>query len=916
MAASDLSGKAQAALGLPAGMKTFSPFPFAGMDTQASSIAMKDQDFRWMENYIRTGDGSLRTAWDKGPSLYTAPLTTIIVYYSFYTIGSTYYVAIFFSDGTAVQVDVVTRTSILIGSRFYGGSGLLPCARQWGTQYLLICNRNTPNDYWVWDGALLYTAGTSAPNGVNILAGGANYSSDPTITTYGGTGTGMTFTTKESSGQIAQIQIANPGTGYEVGDVVQLAFTGGGSDTSPILTAELTATGVGGATVTRPGVDYTFASVTLTGGGGTGATATANISNGISAVTITAPGAGYTTATVNFSGGGGTGAAATATILNGQISYITVTVPGSNYTSAPTVTIAGNGAGAFATATISNGVIGSITITNPGSGYTSAPLVSIIGDGDGATGIALLMPVGVNDVVVVNGGTGFTTVPLITFVGGGGAGAVGIVKLTGTSVDKINLTAGGSGYTSAPTVNFIGGDGTGATATANLVGDTVGSVTITAPGSGYTSPISVTFTGGGGSGAGGTVLYVATSIASVVISSTGTNYTTAPAVEVTPGANNSAYATVNLMPFGVSGSAIETFLSRVWIINPAPDPFSTVPPGGNFSFSAPGSVIDFSTSGGGGNATNTDSFLQTQYVNVRQSSGYLYFFGDGSISVISNVATSGTPSVTTYNYQNVDPQAGLEWRDALQDFGRSTIIVNSTGVYGLYGGAATKISGKINDLFQNALFPPDTGSLTPSSAVAVLFDNRHYLNLMTIQEPDTGIVRNVMVTWNEKDWYITTQTVDLTFIATQKIGSNYTAWGTDGRDLYPLFQQPSTALNKRLDTKQYGTDKMFIQKQLLATWLQVQDQSASGDGVDGTLTMISSGLVEQVHNFESVPSVETNLIIQQPHIPSSPPPFWGVWATGTNGQTFMALSLRFESKSADFILGNWVLGYLDIKAFF
>ena len=50
---------------------------------------------------------------------------------------------------------------------------------------------------------------------------------------------------------------------------------------------------------------------------------------------------GYTTApTVTFSGGGGTGASATATIdASGQVTGITITNGGSGYTSAPTVTI-------------------------------------------------------------------------------------------------------------------------------------------------------------------------------------------------------------------------------------------------------------------------------------------------------------------------------------------------------------------------------------------------------------------------------------------------------------------------------------------------------------------------------------------------------------------------------------------------
>jgi len=67
---------------------------------------------------------------------------------------------------------------------------------------------------------------------------------------------------------------------------------------------------------------------------------------------ITDAGSGYTFATVSFSGGGGSGAAATALAVLGSVVSCTVTNSGSGYTSAPTVTINGNGIDAAATASV------------------------------------------------------------------------------------------------------------------------------------------------------------------------------------------------------------------------------------------------------------------------------------------------------------------------------------------------------------------------------------------------------------------------------------------------------------------------------------------------------------------------------------------------------------------------------------
>ena len=76
----------------------------------------------------------------------------------------------------------------------------------------------------------------------------------------------------------------------------------------------------------------------------------------ITAVTMLTHGQGYTgVPTVAFSGGGGTGATATAVSPNNTVDSITINDGGEGYTSAPVVEITGGGGnGAIAVATISN----------------------------------------------------------------------------------------------------------------------------------------------------------------------------------------------------------------------------------------------------------------------------------------------------------------------------------------------------------------------------------------------------------------------------------------------------------------------------------------------------------------------------------------------------------------------------------
>jgi hypothetical protein len=72
----------------------------------------------------------------------------------------------------------------------------------------------------------------------------------------------------------------------------------------------------------------------------------------VATVAITTGGAGYTTEpTVTFTGGGGTGATASATIAGGAVTAVTVTNPGSGYTTAPTPVFTGGGFTTLAVAT-------------------------------------------------------------------------------------------------------------------------------------------------------------------------------------------------------------------------------------------------------------------------------------------------------------------------------------------------------------------------------------------------------------------------------------------------------------------------------------------------------------------------------------------------------------------------------------
>jgi len=283
-------------------------------------------------------------------------------------------------------------------------------------------------------------------------------------------------------------------------------------------------------TVTAAGTGFTSApSVAITGGGGTGATATSTLKL-LSSVPAVA-GSGYAPAdTITLAGGTST-TTAIANVVRTKLVSVAVNATGAGYVAGDTITLAG---GTFSTAAVltvlteTGGAVTTFSISTAGS-YTVNTATftqgSTSGSGTGATFNTALY--GVESVTVNTAGV-YTVLPANPIAqastSGGGTGAT----LTGTwGVNTVVLGANGSGYSSMPTVTISGGGGTGATATAVMEGD---SITVVSGGSGYTTTPTISFTGGGGTllAATATIDLPTETVASATVTVRGGGYTSFP----------------------------------------------------------------------------------------------------------------------------------------------------------------------------------------------------------------------------------------------------------------------------------------------------------------------------------------------------------------------------------------------------
>ena len=281
---------------------------------------------------------------------------------------------------------------------------------QWGSQYVIIVANQT-NGYFVWDGALLYQAGSLAPT-IVLTNVGSGYNAQPVITATGGLGSGATFiATITSSGQVSEVTMLNPGMGYLASDAPSLVFTGGNvAGSGGTLTAGLTyvTSGSGGsitATWVYQGSGNLYIPVLNIAAGGSGYSNLATAS--------------FTPFTTGVNGWDFGSPAPTILIAltSGAITNVALQPNSAN----PNAYFLNNGSAVFPTIVIADPgyyTVSSVTITAAGSGYGPSVMVAASGGGT-PQAQAIVTPVisggSIVNTNIVNGGIyGSNTPPTLT----------------------------------------------------------------------------------------------------------------------------------------------------------------------------------------------------------------------------------------------------------------------------------------------------------------------------------------------------------------------------------------------------------------------------------------------------------------------------------------------------------------------
>ena len=410
--------------------------------------------------------------------------------------------------------------------------------------------------------------------------------------------------------KVVQATLNFGGSSYNVGDTLTL-ITGTGAPAATFRVSTVNAGSVTGVSLLNAGSYLSTQLPTLTGSvttsSGVGSGCSLNLSMGIASLSVASGGLSYgAPPTVTISGGGGTLATARAVLTAGVVTSFVITNPGANYTFTPTVTIS-SGTGAQVACQLAPTTLGSIILTNPGT-YVDVPSVTLTTPGSGVTVNQVLMQVtqftlstggenyvqgdqlyvsggqgvqnavlqvtavnsagavvslqlvqggsystlpslqsnflyggsgqnvsvslsmGLKDITLTSGGSAYQVPPAVIISGNHTQPAQAQAYITAGSVSRIQVLQPGTGYTAIPSVSVS--CGSGATAQAILNPTSVQFVDVINPGSGYVTPPTVTLVGGGGTGATAEAVLVGDQIDFITVTNGGSGYTSVPQVNI------------------------------------------------------------------------------------------------------------------------------------------------------------------------------------------------------------------------------------------------------------------------------------------------------------------------------------------------------------------------------------------------
>lgn len=212
-----------------------------------------------------------------------------------------------------------------------------------------------------------------------------------------------------------------------------------------------------------------------------------------------------------------------------------------------------------------------------------------------------------------------------------------------------------------------------------------------------------------------------------------------------------------------------------------------------------------SLTGDAGSVVIIDNDAQSGVIQATSFGGNLFLFGSNWIKTISGLTDIGSPAVLTFSLTSYTGQIGVTSHWSVIPLGNILYFANAYGIWQLAGSAPIKISGPIDGIFQNISLAQSTFS----SGYGEIYNTpclfwQIYYNGDASTPAGTYLIGITFVANNPNQWFRVQQgTIAwITGTAATVVTNNLPLiWGTDGTNIFQLFNNLSTTYQSQLDTK-------------------------------------------------------------------------------------------------------------------
>jgi hypothetical protein len=404
------------------------------------------------------------------------------------------------------------------------------------------------------------------------------------------------------------------------------------------------------------------------------------------------------------------------------------------------------------------------------------------------------------NVTIVNGGSGYSSPPTVSVAGGSGSGATFATQITGGVVTGLFLTGAGTGYQAS---DVLSGNVTAASSWTTATP----TITMAVANPGWVVNGMAVYDNTTGFVIGTVSSYSGTTLtlnANATHASAGsTDVLTFSALSFSGGSpTNVAFATAKAWPIlkNFNPTTLAIFAGRVWL-----------GAGRTLQWTGTGGYDDVALADAAGTTMVNDYDLVHAITALRSLNNFLWIFGDQSIKQIGSISVSG--AITNFNIVTLTSDVGTGFPQTIWSYNRLVLFANNVGVWAVLGSSIEKISNEMDGIFSKIDF-----SQQLSAALSDIDSQRVYCLLVRYIDPLQSRTRSLLLTFQNRQWYVCSQGDGLTALTTAFVNStagSVETWGSSGPDLTWLLASPTTPVSIILRTALTHHGKPMMGKKLL-----------------------------------------------------------------------------------------------------